>query len=138
MSLRWSELRGAIIFKQVIVDLNDGSSVRGEVGSVESSALEVYVSKKGPVAVSRESIAALRLVVRGKAGRRLGLAGGIVIGLVGGMALFLHSGGYSGPAKRPAEEVLGAAVIVGLPWVGYFVGRKLERGHEIRITILPD
>ena len=144
MSLKWSELGGAILFKEVIVDLKDGSSVTGEVGSLASSDLEVYVSKKGPVSISRDSIASLRLVKRSKLGRHLGLALGIVLGLAGGMALLLDSGlspfgsTDSGPQYHPTERKLGAAVMVGLPWAGYFVGRKLERRHEIRITILSD
>jgi hypothetical protein len=48
MSFKWNELSGAIGFKEVIVDLKDGSRVKGEVGSVEPSALEIYVSKKDP------------------------------------------------------------------------------------------
>jgi hypothetical protein len=113
MSFKWNELSGAIGFKQVIVDLKDGSNVTGEVGSVESSALEVYVSKKGPVEIPRDSIAGLRLVHRGKSGRHLGLAGGIVIGLAGGVALLLDSGlsplgsTDSGPQYHPTERVLG-------------------------------
>ena len=144
MSLKWSELGGAIVFKQVIVDLKDGSRVTGEVGSVESSALEVYVSQKGPVEIPRDSIAALRLVHRGKVGRRLGLAGGIVIGLAGGTALLLDSGlsplgsTDSGPQYHPTERGLGVAVIVGFPFAGYFIGKSFDRPQEIRITILPD
>jgi hypothetical protein len=144
MSFKWNELSGAIVFKEVIVDLKDGSSVKGEVGSVEPSALEIYVSKTGPVSISRDSIASVRLIKMGKIGRRLGLTGGILVGLVGGTALFLDSGlsplgsTDSGPQYHPTERVLGTAVIVGLPWAGYFIGRKLEPSHEIRITILPD
>jgi hypothetical protein len=41
------ELNGAIATKDVIVDLKDGSSVKGEVDSVGPSALEVNVAKKG-------------------------------------------------------------------------------------------
>ena len=144
MSLRWSELGGAILFKEVIVDLKDGSSVSGEVGSMESAALEVYVSKKGPVSISRDSIASLRLIKRGKAIREVGLVVGIVLGLAGGMALLLDSGWSpfgstdSGPQYHPTERKLGVAAMLGLPWVGYCVGRKLERRHEVRIAILPD
>src|SRR5437762_634916 len=77
MSLKWSELGGAILLKEVIVDLKDGTSVMGEVGSLESSGLEVYVSKKGPVSISRDSIASLRLIKRSKVLRHVGLAAGI-------------------------------------------------------------
>ena len=133
MSLKWNELSGTVRYKQVIVNLKDGSSVKGEVGSVESSAMEVYVPKKGPVSVSRDSIASLRMIVKGKAGRSWGLAGGVLLGVVGGAALMLDAGD-----KHPGEEVAAVAVIVGTPWAGYIVGGKLQRGHEIRIAILPD
>ena len=133
MSLKWNELSRTIPYKQVIVDLKDGSRVKGEVGSVESSTLEVYVVKKGPVSISRDSIASLRLIIKGKAGRRWGLAGGVLLGLVGGTALFLDAGD-----NHPGEVVMAAAVIVGTPWAGYVVGEKLEHSQENRISILPD
>ena len=133
LSLKWNELSGTIPYKQVIVGLKDGSTVKGEVGSVESSTLEVYVVKKGPVSIPRDSIASLRLIVKGKAGRRWGLAGGVLLGLVGSIALVLDAGD-----NHSGEVALAAAVMVGTPWAGYAVGEKLERSHEIRITILPD
>jgi hypothetical protein len=135
MNLKWDELNGAIATRDVIVDLRDGSSVKGEVDSVGPTALEIKVSKKGPVSISRDSIASLRMIKLGKTGRSLGLAGGVLLGLAGGVALLLDAGWYG--ARRPAEESLGVAVMVGLPFAGYFIGKRFDR-QKIRITILPD
>ena len=95
--------------------------------------MEVYVHRKGPVSIARDSIASLRLIKKSKAGRGWGLAAGVVLGLIGGSALVLDAGD-----THPGEVILGAAVLVGVPWAGYFVGDKLGRSHEIRIYILPD
>lgn len=135
MSLKWDELNEAIATKDVIVDLKDGSSVKGEVDSVGPTALQVNVAKKGPVSISRDSIASLRLIKLGKKGRSWGLAGGVLFGLAGGVALLLDAGWYG--ARRPAEESLGVAVMVGFPFAGYFIGKSFDR-QKIRITVLPD
>ena len=133
MSLKWDELNGAIATKDVIVDLKDGSGVKGEVDSVGPTALEVNVAKKGLVSISRDSIAGLRLIKMGKKGRILGLAGGVLLGLAGGGAL--TAAGWNG--RHPTYAYLGIAVTVGLPFAGYFIGKNSDL-HKIRITILPD
>jgi len=42
-----------------------------------------------------------------------------------------------GMVRRPAEESLGVAVMVGFPFAGYFIGKSFDR-QKIRITVLPD
>jgi hypothetical protein len=136
MSLKWDELNGAIATKDVIVDSKDGSSVKGKVESVGPTALEVNVAKKGPVSISRDSIASLRLIKMGKKGRSWGLAGGVLFGLAGGAALSAAAG-WGTPVRHPTYAYLGFAVLMGLPFAGYFIGKSFDR-QKIRITILPD
>src|SRR5580765_4651676 len=69
MSLKWSELSGAIANERVIVDLKDGSRVKAVGISAQELAMVVSVSsnshrtyKKGQVAIPRDAIAGLRLV----------------------------------------------------------------------------
>jgi hypothetical protein len=135
MSLKWDELNGAIARKDVLVDLKDGSSVTGKVDSVGPTALEVNVAKKGPISISRDSIASLRLIKMGKKGRSWGLAGGVLFGLAGGGALILDS--QPNTNRHQTEGGLGVAVILGFPFAGYFIGKSFDR-QKIRITILPD
>ena len=135
MSLKCDELNGAIATKDVIIDLKDGSSVKGQVDSVGPTALEVKVAKKGPVSISRDSIASLRLIKMGKTGRSWGLAGGVLFGLAGGGALMLDS--QLNTNRHQTEGGLGFAVMVGFPFAGYFLGKSFDR-QKIHITILPD
>jgi hypothetical protein len=44
MSLRWNELSGEILNKNVVVDLKDGSSVKVVIVSVQPTGLTVNVS----------------------------------------------------------------------------------------------
>ena len=132
VSLKWNELSGTILDKNVIVGLKDGSSVRGVVVSVRSMELAVKVSnsnpnyKKGEFEISREKIVSLHLLKMGKRGRIIGTVTGAVAGLFGaGLVGILGSNEGA------------AGVLAGAPVAGYFIGRRLDR-QQILIEILPD
>jgi hypothetical protein len=130
LSLRWDQLDGTILNQQVIVDLNDGSRVKAVVTAVNPAALAVR-GNKGPASIPREQVAGLRLIRMRLRGRIIGAAGGQAAGALGGVFLVMGAGGSA--ASVGGFFALGA----GVPIIGYFVGRKLDR-QEIPILILPD
>jgi hypothetical protein len=133
MNLKWNELAGAILNRNVIMDLKDGSSVKAVVSSVQPSGLAVQVSsnshrvyKKGEAMIPREQIASLRLLTMRKRGRIIGTSLGIGVGLVAGSMVGIAGSNYGA-----------VGVMVGTPVAGYFIGRKKDR-QETLIRILPD
>jgi ribosomal protein L31 len=139
LSLKWSELEGAIHFEDLIVELKDGSTLKASESSVEQSALAVDVSsnshptyKKGRSSIPRDQIAGLRLIKRGK-GRGIALTAGVVGPLLVLFGLLVNNMGQSSSSGGTAIIVAGVAVIPAGIYIGSHLGRQ-----EIRITILPD
>jgi len=136
VSLKWNELSGAIAHRSVIVLLQDGSSVKAMVSSVEPSALTVNVSKKGQASIARDRITGLRLARMRKRGRVIGTVLGSVLGVAAGagIAIASHPGLADGNNGGIAAGILVAAAA---PVAGYYAGRSRDR-RETHITILPD
>jgi uncharacterized protein YcfJ len=133
MSLKWNELSGEILNKNVVVDLKDGSSVKAVVVSVQPTGLAVNVSsnshatyKKGEGAIPREQISSLRITKQRKRGRIIGTTTGVVLGLLVGSMVGIAGSGAGA-----------VGVMVSAPFAGYFIGRSTDRQESV-ITILPD
>lgn len=126
LNLRWADLPPALTGKSVTVEMKDGSSVKAKVTSVEPTALAVAATKQGQMSIPRENIAGVSFIGMHKRGRIIGTTLGIAGGLFVGSLVAL---GASGAA--------GAALMVGFPVAGYFIGRNSDR-ELVRITILPD
>jgi hypothetical protein len=133
MSLKWNELSGEILNKNVVVDLKDGSSVKAVVASVQPTGLAVNVSsnshstyKKGEGAIPREQISRLRLTKQRKRGRIIGTTTGVVLGLLVGSMVGIAGSGAGA-----------VGVMASAPVAGYFIGLSTDRQERV-ITILPD
>ena len=142
MSLRWNELSGAILNKNVNVDLKDGSRVKAVVKSVQPTGLAISVPKKGEVSIPREQIARLQLVKMRARGRIIGTTIGAVLGLSTALvvAFTISFGGnsFSSSTRRDSAAFAAAAGVgVGATAAGYFIGKRTDR-QEILINILPD
>ena len=153
-SLRWDQLAGVIAGQPVVVDLNDGTNVKGVPISVEAAALALNVTsnshptyKRGRVSIPRAEITGLRVVTRGHGGRNgflVGLAAGggaaIGIGLANEKCQYIpHIIFSSGTTCTIRGAALAGvlSVLVAAPVAGYFIGRHLGR-DESRITVLPE
>ncbi len=144
MSLRWNDLSGAILNKNVIVDLTDGSRVKAVAVFVQPTGLAVNVSsnsnptyKKGQVAIPREQIMSLRLIKMRTRGRIIGTSLGAVLGMTVGLGLGVALDCSCGARNEAAIFTAIIGVPVGLAVAGYFIGRSADR-QEILINILPE
>lgn len=142
MSLRSNELSGAILNKNVIVDLKDGWRVKAIVKSVQPSGLAISVPKEGEVSISREQIARLQLVKMRARGRIIGTTIGALLGLSTGLlvASTISFGGnsFSSSTHRDsAAFAAGAGLGVGAIAAGHLIGKRTDR-QEILIKFLPD
>lgn len=151
LDLKWDQLAGVIAGSSVVVELKDGSSVRGVPVSVEPAVLKINVTskshrtyKKGLTSLPRTEIAGLRVADQ-KGHGRTGLLLGAAIGLGGGVgtmrasqncrpALFL---GETCDPIGSAALAGGLAIMVAAPVAGYIIGRSAGR-QETRIALVPD
>lgn len=150
-SLRWDQLAGVIAGQPVVVEMNDGTNVKGVPVSVEAAALALNVTsnshatyKKGRASIPRAEVAGLRVVTRGHGGRN-GFLAGVAAGVGAGWVIIgttqnCHPDIIFGKTCDPirgAARAGGLSVLVAAPVAGYFIGRHLDR-HESRITVLPE
>lgn len=147
--LKWRQLEGVIAGQSVVVELKDGSTVKGRPMSVEPAALAVEITsnshriyKKGQAVIPRGEIAGLR--VAGSSGAKTGFLIGLIGVPVGG-AIAAHGRKcrdyiLTAVCEYPigsGQKAAAATVIIGAPVAGYVIGRLLGR-QEFRIRILPD
>ena len=141
MKAKWSELNGMIGGQKLSLRIAKGTAIEGTVLRVEPAFLVVTVTKtadrkfiaKGQQSIARESVASLKVIRTGNAGRRIGvLVGAGMIGTAGIMAT----------QARGSLELAVASFLLGIAGiattvVGYFMGRAADR-HEIEVLLIPD
>ena len=144
--LTWSELP-SLIGKNVRIVMPDGGMIQGLATAVEPDALVLQVRKtnqgsnyaKGSLPVPRASLKTLQVADSRIAGRVIGVGVGAGLGVVAAwVAAFMSSGdGFLGPSEPKKGRAAGfAAVAVGLPIGGYFLGKKADTRWKT-IAIVP-
>jgi hypothetical protein len=153
LRLKWDQLTPIIDGQPVIVELKDGSSVKGVARSFAADEMALNVTsnshrtyKKGPASIPRSEIASLRLA-EGSEGNhaRLGMIVGGAVGIGGGVALILAGAGPQNcgflgcgyPSRNTGMIGAGVGVMFGAPLAGYFIGRHFDH-QGTPITLLPD
>ena len=140
VSLKWNELGAVASGRQAIVQLQDRSSVRVRIRSIEATALIVTVAddmhvryKRGQATIPREEIVGMEVRRRGKRGRVIGTTTGAIAGLFGG-------GGLAAAAINHNSDAAAVAAIVVLaagPLLGYTLGSRAD-GKNTTVILLPD
>ncbi len=140
VSLKWNELGAVASGRQAIVQLQDRSSVRVTIRSIETAALAVTVAddlhpryKRGPATIPREEIVGMEVRRRGKRGRVIGTTVGAAAGFFGGVGLARAAVNHNSAAVAWAA----VAALAGGPVLGYVFGSRSD-GKNTTIILLPD
>jgi hypothetical protein len=130
---RWEELGGLVLGKKIALTLPDGASIEGRVASVHADSLTLTIAKtsdaqaypKRETSISRASVATVKLLEMRIIGRVAGTVIGAVIGVGAVVAIAVGNGILNKPSGGENAGV--AVALVGLPVVGFLIGRSLDR-----------
>jgi hypothetical protein len=129
----WANLSALIVNKRIALVLPDGASVEGEVVEVRPDALAItivrtsdaHANPKGAASIPRASVTTLQLLEMRPTGRIVGTVVGTAVGIGAAIGIALIGGLFS---KETTAKTAGiVAVIVGVPVVGFFIGRSFDR-----------
>jgi len=138
--IKWEGL-SALVGQKVRVVMPDGSQIEGKATKLEADALAVEIGKtsnkmaypKGPFLVPRATLKTLDVSHRTKQWRIICTAAGGALGLLFGTKLVLGSNLF---AKQPHQGEELAALVIGMPVLGYALGNAADR-RTITYVIAP-
>jgi hypothetical protein len=141
ISLKWNELGPEITGKKVALILPDGTAVQGKVRGVDSTGLQLKISKtsdrraqpKGLHTIPRASVTLLQVTGYRKIARVA-----FTVGAVAAAAPFVAMG-FQNTAEGPlavAVPVAGIVGVAGLGVGGYYFGKAVDK-RVVLIRVVP-
>lgn len=126
--VRWPELDGLVLDKQVSIFTTAGQTLKGRVSAIDAGA--ILLSGKTP-RVARADVAEIRITDYAGNGRRIGkLVGGAVgltAGLIGAVAVGMdETSSHKGRDKAIATISAVGGLPAGLA-AGYYLGRQADK-----------
>jgi hypothetical protein len=130
---RWEELGGLISDKKISLVLPDGAIIEGKVASVQADSLALKIAKSsntqnypiGETPIPRASVSTIQLLEMRFIARVAGTVIGMVVGLGTAVAIALSNGIFE---KESGGQKVGETIaIIGLPVVGFLIGRSVDR-----------